>query len=69
VVAWQEEGGMSAAELRALPVVIHEPPLRRHRPSPSGGGADEEGDIETGERSLSLTGSVCTGWQLAQGRS
>lgn len=27
----QEEGGMSAAELRALPVVIHEPPPRRTR--------------------------------------
>jgi hypothetical protein len=51
---------MSAAELRALPVVIHEPPLRRHRPSPSGGGADDEGDIETGEHSPSSTVS----WNL-----
>ena len=40
---------MTAAQLRALPVVIHEPPLRRHRPSPSGGADDDEGDIETGE--------------------
>jgi hypothetical protein len=45
--AWpQEEGGMSAAQLRALPVVIHEPPLRRHRHSPSGG-ADDAGDEDS----------------------
>jgi E3 ubiquitin-protein ligase RNF13 len=47
----EEEGGMSAAELRALPVVIHEPPPRRHRPSPSGGSNNDEGDIETGSTS------------------